>query len=69
MGLIVPISKNEKNLVTNKKSNKTTVIIQEVAVNTGNGGSSDGGGSSIPINFGNSNGDSLKKAQSLILNS
>ena len=69
MGLIVPISKNEKNLVTNKKSNKTTVYIQEVAVNTGNGGSSDVGGSSIPIDFGNSNGDSLKKAQSLILNS
>ena len=68
-GTIVPITKDEKNLVKNRKSNKTTVIIQEVAVNTGGGGSSDGGGSSIPIDFGNSNGDSLKKAQSLILNS
>ena len=69
MGLIVPISKNEQNLVKNKKSNKTTVIIQEVAVNTGNGGSSGGGGGSgIGVEF-NTNKDPIKKAQTLILNS
>ena len=69
MGLIVPISKNEQNLVKNKKSNKTTVIIQEVAVNTGNGGSSvGGGGSGIGVEF-NTNKDPIKKAQTLILNS
>ena len=69
MGLIVPISKNEQNLVKNKKSNKTTVIIQEVAVNTGNSGSSGGGGGSgIGVAF-NTNKDPIKKAQTLILNS
>ena len=69
MGLIVPISKNEQNLVKNKKSNKTTVIIQEVAVNTGNSGSSGGGGGSgIGVEF-NTNKDPIKKAQTLILNS
>ena len=69
MGLIVPISKNEQNLVKNKKSNKTTVIIQEVAVNTGNSGSSvGGGGSGIEVEF-NTNKDPIKKAQTLILNS
>ena len=69
MGLIVPISKNEQNLVKNKKSNKTTVIIQEVAVNTGNGGSFvGGGGSGIGVEF-NTNKDPIKKAQTLILNS
>ena len=69
MGLIVPISKNEQNLVKNKKSNKTTVIIQEVAVNTGNSGSSvGGGGSGIGVEF-NTNKDPIKKAQTLILNS
>ena len=69
-GAIVPITKDEKNLVKNRKSNKTTVIIQEVAVNTGGGGSSGGvgGDSSMPINFA-VNKDPIRKAQTLILNS
>ena len=69
-GSIVPITKDEKNLVKNRKSNKTTVIIQEVAVNTGGGGSSGGvgGDSSMPINFA-VNKDPIRKAQTLILNS
>ena len=68
-GTIVPITKDEKNLVKNRKSNKTTVIIQEVAVNTGDGGSSGGGGGTgIGVEF-NTNKDPIKKAQTLILNS
>ena len=68
-GAIVPITKDEKNLVKNRKSNKTTVIIQEVAVNTGDGGSSGGGGGTgIGVEF-NTNKDPIKKAQTLILNS
>ena len=68
-GAIIPITKDEQNLVKNKKSNKTTVIIKEVAVNTDNGGSSGGGGGSgIEVEF-NTNKDPIKKAQTLILNS
>ena len=68
-GAIIPITKDEQNLVKNRKSNKTTVIIKEVAVNTDNGGSSGGGGGSgIEVEF-NTNKDPIKKAQTLILNS
>ena len=69
-GAIIPIRKDERNLVKNRKSGKTTLIIQEVAVNKSNGGSFGGGGgdSSMAIDF-KVNKDPIRKAQTLILNS
>ena len=69
-GAIIPIRKDERNLVKNRKSGKTTLIIQEVAVNKSNSGSFGGGGgdSSMAIDF-KVNKDPIRKAQTLILNS
>ena len=67
-GAILPIRGDERNLVKNKKSGGTTLIIQEVAVNRGNTPSTGGSGEGTMETF-NISSDPIKKAQTLILNS
>ena len=67
-GAILPIRGDERNLVKNKKSGGTTLIIQEVAVNRGNTPSTSGSGEGTMETF-NISSDPIKKAQTLILNS